>query len=190
MADKHLNESHILKECFPSVSVLICLFHTLRSFKREISDKRFSLSESQNISLKALLQKMYYVRNVKDYVNTFKTFCQVAPVELRQYFLEHWHPVRSEWVLGDKCQTGNFLNTTNNRLESINSKLKSVIDCYSSLENFVKQFFNVLYVLRNERDNKAAINFQKTKVCYFSVSSPEEKCFKFLTNYAANIVVN
>ena len=159
MADKHLNESHILKECFPSVSVLICLFHTLRSFKREIPDKRFSLSESQNISLKALLQKMCYVRNVKDYVNTFKTFCQVAPVELRQYFLEHWHPIRSEWVLGDKCQTGNFLNTTNNRLESINSKLKSVIDCYSSLENFVKQFFNALYVLRNERDNKAAIDF-------------------------------
>ena len=133
---------------------------------------------------------MCYSRNAKDYENTFKTFCQVAPVELRQYFLEHLRPIRSKWVLGDKCQTGNFLNTANNRLKSINSKLKSVIDCYSNLEKSVKQFFNVSYVLRNERDNKGAINFQKTKVCYFSVSSPEEKCFKFLTNYAANIVVN
>ena len=69
-------------------------------------------------------------------------------------------------------------------------QIKSAIDFYSSLENFVKHFFNVLYVLRNERDNKAAISFQKTKVCYFSVSSPEEKYFKFLTNYAANFVVN
>ena len=110
MADKDFNERYILKECFPTASVLICLFHTLRSFKRELSDKRFSLSESQNITLKELFQKMSYARNV-------------APAELRQYFLEHWHPIRSEWVLVDKCQAGNFLNTTNNRLESINSKL-------------------------------------------------------------------
>ena len=177
MADKDFKERYILKECFPTASVLICLFHTLRSFKRELSDKRFSLSESQNITLKELFQKMCYARNV-------------TPAELRQYFLEHWHSIRSEWVLVDKCQAGNFLNTTNNHLESINSKLKSVIDFYSSQENFVKHFFNVLYVLRNERDNKAAISFQKTKVCYFSVSSPEEKYFKFLTNYAANFVIN
>ena len=69
-------------------------------------------------------------------------------------------------------------------------QIKSAIDFYSSLENFVKHFFNVLYVLRNERDNKAAISFQKTKACYFSVSSPEEEYFKFLTNYAANFVIN
>ena len=110
MADKDVNERHMLKECFPTAHVLICLFHTLSSFKRELSDKRFSLSESQNITLKELFQKMSYARNV-------------APAELRQYFLEHWHPIRSEWVLVDKCQAGNFLNTTNNRLESINSKL-------------------------------------------------------------------
>ena len=189
LADKDVNERHMLKECFPTAHVLICLFHTLRSFKRELSDKRFSLSESQNITLKELFQNMCYAKNVKEYENTFKTFCQVAPAELRQYFLEHWHPVRSEWVLGDKCQAGNFLNTTNNRLLK-KCELKTVIDFYSSLENFVKHFFNVLYVLRNERDNKAAISFQKTKACYFSVSSPEEEYFKFLTNYAANFVIN
>ena len=96
MADKDFNERYILKECFPTASVLICLFHTLRSFKRELSDKRFSLSESQNITLKELFQKMCYARNVKKYGNIFKTFCKVAPAELRQYFLEHWHPRRSE----------------------------------------------------------------------------------------------
>ena len=90
MADKDLNERQILKECFPTASVLICLFHTLRSFKRELSDKRFSLSESQNITLKELFQKMCDARNVKAYENTFKNFCQVAPAELRQYFLEHF----------------------------------------------------------------------------------------------------
>ena len=36
----------------------------------------------------------------------------------------------------------------------------------------------------------SAISFEKTKVCYFSVSSPEEKYFKFLTNYATNFIIN
>ena len=96
MADKDLNERHILRECFLTAPVLIRLFHTLHSFKRKLSDKRFSLSESQNITLKELFQKMCYARNVKKYENIFKTFCKVAPAELRQYFLEHWHPIRSE----------------------------------------------------------------------------------------------
>ena len=39
MADKDLNERHILKECFPTASVLICLFHNLRSFKRTLGQK-------------------------------------------------------------------------------------------------------------------------------------------------------
>ena len=89
VADKNLNERHIPKKCFSSAFVLICLFHIVRSFKRELVDKRFSLKESQNITLKELFQNICYARNVKDYENTFKPFFQVAPVELRQYFLEH-----------------------------------------------------------------------------------------------------
>ena len=29
IVDKDFNERHILKECFPTASILICLFHTL-----------------------------------------------------------------------------------------------------------------------------------------------------------------
>jgi len=36
--------------------------------------------------------------------------------------------------------TGNFLNTTNNRLESFNGKLKSVIPTFSNLEEFLKNY--------------------------------------------------
>ena len=39
MADKDFNERAIIKELFPTAAVLICLPHSLRSFKREISDK-------------------------------------------------------------------------------------------------------------------------------------------------------
>ena len=40
MADKDIGEREVLKQCIPNVSVLICLFHTLRTFRREISCKK------------------------------------------------------------------------------------------------------------------------------------------------------
>ena len=54
-----------------------------------------------------------------------------------------------------------FLNSTNNRLESINGKLKQVITHHNSLEDFVTNFFVILTALRTERDHKVAVMFQK-----------------------------
>ena len=42
-----------------------------------------------------------------------------------------------------------FLNFTNNRLESINGKLKQVISCQSSLAEFVLKFFVILTISTN-----------------------------------------
>ena len=35
MGDKDMNERNTIKQSFPSANVLICLFHTLRTFRRE-----------------------------------------------------------------------------------------------------------------------------------------------------------
>lgn len=37
MADKDIGEREVLKKSLPQVEVLICLFHVLRSFRREIT---------------------------------------------------------------------------------------------------------------------------------------------------------
>ena len=82
-----------------------------------------------------------------------------------------------------------FFNFTNNRLESINGKLKQVITYHSSLEEFVAKFFIILTSLRTERDHKAALQFQKIKVQPFPPFSPEAEYSKILTSYALAFVV-
>ena len=67
-------------------------------------------------------------------------------------------------MLGLKAECGSFLNMTNNRLESINGKLKQVISHHSSLEEIIDKFFIILQSLRTERDHKAALTFHKAKV--------------------------
>ena len=84
-----------------------------------------------------------------------------------------------------KSDCGSFLTFTNNRLESLNGKLKQVIDRHSSLEDFMDITLNAL---RRERDHKVANMFQKVKVSCFNDDSPESHYSKFLSNYAAQFV--
>lgn len=85
--------------------------------------------------------------------------------------------------LMDMRANKNFFNRTNNRLESFNGKLKSVIDSFSNLQEFFEKLFVVIKCLRMERDNKALLIVQKWPSTKFS-SAVEEQYFKLLTPYA------
>ena len=90
--------------------------------------------------------------------------------------------------MGNKFQSGNFLNTTNNRVESFNSKVKKVLNHNNSLESFVKGFFQVCNSLRNERNHNAVREYQTVNVRPFLRGSTEDQYAKLLTSYAANFV--
>ena len=81
--------------------------------------------------------------------------------------------------------------STNNRLESINGKLKQVINHHSSLEDFVDNFLVILTALRTNRDYKATLMFQKVKVkvSSFVSDSPESEYSKLLTSYSCPVVI-
>ena len=74
MADKDFNERAIIKELFPTAAVLICLPHSLRSFKREISDKALRLAEGAQVVLKELFQIMCCARSEHEYTKHYERF--------------------------------------------------------------------------------------------------------------------
>lgn len=106
-----------------------------------------------------------------------------VPPSVIQYFNDHWHPIWQQWVMGMKYSSGNFLNGTNNRLECIIQKLKSVISRYSSLEDFVANFFLILRVMHSERDHKAALIVLKVPIAFHDTSS-----MKYLTPYSYRFI--
>ena len=126
------------------------------------------------------VQKMAYALSNDVYNSIHEQPQRDVPKEVVKYFSENWHPIRNEWVMGLKSNCGNFLNSTNNRLESINGKLKQVITCHSSLEEFITNFCIILRALRTERDHKAAI----IPVRAFPPETPESELYKLLTSYA------
>jgi len=99
-------------------------------------------------------------------------------------FNGNWHSIRKQWALSMKYSSGNFLNGTNNRLESLNAKLKFVVSCYSLLEEFIEKFFSVLQVLRDERDHKAGLTALKVPITFHTNKDIAHiNYMKYLTPY-------
>ena len=185
MTDKDVTERDVLAAEFPSAELIICLFHTFRSFRREVVVDKMGITAGQRNMCLELLQEMAYATSEEIYQVIYTRFCECAPPTVISYFNTQWHPIRGQWIMGMKYKTGNFLNGTNNRLECINQKLKSVISRYSSLEEFVEKFFLILRVLRSERDHKAALVAQKVPVAYHSLSDEASLSYmKYLIPYA------
>ena len=132
---------------------------------------------------------MCYSINDEDYQKQYNLFLKAAPIHVANYFNKNWHTIRNEWVMGNKCHSGNFLNSTNNRVESFNGKLKSVIDHHSSLEMFLEGLLSIIYVLRNERDHKVVLSVQKRKFHNYELNSAECEYLKHLTPYAGEYAV-
>lgn len=93
-----------------------------------------------------------------------------------------------EWTYMS-CINGNFLNMTNNRLESINGKLKSVIKEFSSFPGFLASLFSIIRSMRQERSHFIASTVMKTPVQKFPAGSAEELYQKLLNPYPFQIML-
>ncbi|XP_049270335.1 zinc finger SWIM domain-containing protein 3-like [Rhipicephalus sanguineus] len=127
MADKDLLERDLLKESFPESKVLICVFHTLKTFRREIACNKMNITAEERDEALALLQKMVLSRSSEKFEGLQEEFDTNVCKEIRSYYDKNWRPIKDEWYTGPKFMSENFNNTTNNRIESLNAKLKSVI---------------------------------------------------------------
>ncbi|KAK6169865.1 hypothetical protein SNE40_020840 [Patella caerulea] len=100
MADKDMTERDVLTEKLPGAEILICLFHALRSFRREITTEKLGISIGErNLSLE-LLGKMSHAVSEEQYQNLCEDLKRSAPRCVVEYFNRNWHDIREQWVEG------------------------------------------------------------------------------------------
>ena len=175
MADKDINERHVIKEVLPHLRVLICLFHSLRTFKREISTEKMGINVGEREACLEFIQKMAYAKSEDEYNRIYLDFVSCAPKVVKEYFDKNWHGINDEWVMGFKFSTGNFLNSTNNRLEAINGKLKQVITRNTTMEFFIDEFFIILPCLRELRNYQTVYSYQSESESYSTQHQHSER---------------
>uniref|UniRef100_A0A7M5WSU9 ZSWIM1/3 RNaseH-like domain-containing protein n=2 Tax=Clytia hemisphaerica TaxID=252671 RepID=A0A7M5WSU9_9CNID len=93
MADKDFNERDTISKlwCCP---VLICLFHSLKAFKRGIADLKISKTDSD--TAKELFEKMCYSFSMDVYNDTYKDLKALGNTQIWNYFYKNWHPIRQD----------------------------------------------------------------------------------------------
>ena len=186
MADKDMVERSVIAEKIPSAVLMICLFHTLRNFSREITSDKMGISAAQRITVLEIISKLVYDRDEEEYMKFYRQLRESNLNQVIEYFEDNWHGIKEQWVEGLKCEVSHYLNSTNNRLESINQKIKSVVTKYSSLVIFFQELMKCLAL---ERDHRAAMVFKKCPVNLH----PDKSClFKYqelLTPYSFSFLV-
>ena len=132
---------------------------------------------------------MAYAATETEYSELYQELNQTKLNSVIEYFNANWHSIRKEWVSGLKNESVTFNNRTNNRVESINQKLKGVMSKFSRLPQFAQQLLKILDILKSERDHRALSIIQKVPVASFSASDEEKKYLQLVTPYAFSYVV-
>jgi len=175
-----------LKAEFPQTAILICLFHVLRTFRREITADKLGITMAERSLVLEIIQKMAYAKSADEYADLHQDLLAVNLRSVTEYFDTNWHPIRDQRLKNDNVT---FQNHTNKRNECINQKLKSIISKYSSLPQFFLQLTIALDSLRTERDHRAVLVFQKVPVTVYKQNTPEYLYMQLLTPYALGYVV-
>ena len=102
MSDKDMTERNVMKEQFLQANLLICLFHTMRTFQREILCEKLGISQGERVLCLELLSKMAYAQNETEYTAIYDWFKQSIPKDVTDYFDGNWHGIHEQWVDGLK----------------------------------------------------------------------------------------
>ena len=136
MSDKDFTERDAFANCFPGASLDICLYHTLRYFRREVTCEKMVISSAERLRALKILSRMAHSITSTEYDQGLDELKTPTMKSVSEYILQNWDPIKEQWVACFKDKTFNLGKTTNNRLESTLSKITSVCSRYASLMQF------------------------------------------------------
>ena len=183
LTNKDMTKRLVYRELIPQASLQLCLFHVLKTMRREIHCEKMRIRlEEKNLCLE-IITKMAYSVSEEEYLGHWQSLNNTNVKPVIAYILKSWHDIRLEWVLGLKTSCHYGCNTTN-RIESINQKLKQVIVKMSNLRTFFKDLQIVITSLRQQRGAKIADVVSKKYVDACTTTFPYREYRNFLTPFA------
>ena len=126
MSDKDFNERAVFRKEFPGAALHICLFHTLRSFRREVTTEKLGIRPGERDHALEIITKLAYSKSEAEYNEHYQDLLHSGLKMVISYYNLNWHDIRSEWVECFKGICFTLGERTNNRLENINGKIKNV----------------------------------------------------------------
>ena len=174
----------VLKSEMPQISLSLCLFHVLRTFKREITMEKMGLTNEERNAALEILQRLTYSTSEEKYNEIYKELKELELTKVTAYFEKNWHGIREEWVEGLKKQHLSLGERTTNRVESTFQKIKSVTASSMPLKEFLKTLWRTINTLRTERRHRAMVALSKIPRNQLNLDGEAAKYAAFVTPYA------
>lgn len=184
LSDKSFACSLAFRQAFPQASHQLCIFHVIQIFEREVTTKKRNIDIEQKNRIHGILRAMVYADSEARYMYLYTKFKQMNCPEMHQYFDDNWHNIRQRWV---GCYVKHFLhfgNRTNNRLESFNHQIKSIVSKYSPLTRFFDDLMICTNAFHIERDHEAADDLLRQPLVTEDGPCSMKQWSKILTNHA------
>ena len=163
LTDKDMQERNIFSKKFPCAALQLCLYHVHKSFRREVTKEKMGISSGQREQVLEVIVAISYSKTVKEFETNVTKLKKMNISSVNGYFETCWESIKEEWVSCFKSSTFCLGETTTNRLESFNSKIKNVCSRRGTLLQFFSSFLDLLAALRNERDHsRLMMRFRKT----------------------------
>eukprot|EP00794_Sanderia_malayensis_P013540 gene13540-14944_t len=190
MSDKDFGERNVFSRCFPQAAMQICLYHALRTFRREVTMEKMGITSAERMRCLELLSKIIYSKSPAEYDSNVNALKATEIQSVIAYYEENWGDIKDQWVSCFKDSVFNLGETTNNRLESLNAKIKSVCSRYGSMLQFFTEFFSVLNVLRNERNHARLMSRARRPTQLSNFDEDLQKYANHVTSYAFKHITN
>lgn len=110
---------------------------------------------------------MVYSTSEVEYNAIYNELLALKLEKVEDYYNTNWHNIRVEWTLFGMNEHCTYLNTTNNRLESLNQKLKLIGNRNANLQTFFENLTITVSNISSEKDLKALrITMRRSRLCY------------------------
>lgn len=155
LGDKDFADRMVYTEKFPDARLQICLFHVQRTFRREITTEKRNVTKTQRDTVLGILQRLVYSLSEDSYAAVYDELLKLNLEKVTQYYNENWHNIRDEWTLYGCNKHSCYMNDCNNRLESLNQKIKLIGNRHASLLTFFENVSMSVSNISSEKDAKA-----------------------------------
>lgn len=187
VVDKDFTEWKVLKEEFPEATILFCQWHVMKAMFKKMVE--CDVDKSERDKVRDLIHQLVYSKNADDYEDIKQEIYSKTNAQFQQYFEANWDGCQEMWVTYKRDHHVHLGNTTNNRLESHNQKLKDLT--YRS-SNMTEMFQNVLRFSEISASEYSHAVFQEEfTTCTFADKGLEgaQTIRSVCTQYAADTII-
>ena len=189
LTDKDMAERTVFAELFPSASLQLCLFHTIRNFQREITTRKMNMSSTDREKALTLLRSMAIVPSVEQFEKLLKQLGDIENQSLQRYFNKCWEPIAMQWANCYKAQAPNFGEATTSRLEALNGILKREVTGASSFATLFRALRKVIRNARDDRRHEYMMAVTKHDIALAPSTEDEKMFYDKLTPYRYKAIV-